>query len=103
MSNELFLQIMGGIITILCALITGFVIPWLKSKVDAEQTAKLSYYVDMAVRCAEQIYTPEQWEQKKEYVTNYITDLINTTFKIKLSAEDINVLIEGAVNQIKRG
>lgn len=102
MSNELFLQIMGGIITILVAIITGFLIPWLKSKVSQSDMEKLTYYIDMAVRCAEQIYTPEQWEQKKAYVTSYITDLCNKTFKLNLSAEDINILIEGAVNQIKK-
>lgn len=101
MTNETFIQIIGGVITILCALITGFVIPWLKSKVDAEQTEKLAYYIDMAVRCAEQIFTPEQYEMKKAYVTSYIKELVNNTFNLTLSDEDINVLIEGAVNQIK--
>lgn len=101
--NDVFMQIMSAVITILCAVITGFVIPWIKSKIDAEQTEKLAYYIDMAVRCAEQIYTPDEWELKKLYVTKYITTLVNDTFKLTLSAEDINVLIEGAVNQLKKG
>lgn len=103
MTNELFLQIMGGVITILVAIITGFVIPCLKSKINQTQMEKLSYYIDMAVRCAEQVFTPEQWAQKKKYVTEYITDLCNNTFKLSLSDKDINVLIEGAVNQLRRG
>ena len=103
MTNELFIKIVGAIITILVALITGFIIPWLKSKVDGEQTKKLAYYIGMAVRCAEQIYTPEQWMEKKLYVTNYITNLVNDTFKLTLSPQDIDVLIEGAVNEIKKG
>ena len=103
MTNELFIKIVGAILTILVALITGFVIPWLKSKVDGEQTQKLAYYVDMAVRCAEQIYTPDQWQDKKQYVTDYITRLVNDTFNLTLSSQDIDVLIEGAVNQIKKG
>lgn len=103
MSNEVFIQIVSGTITILAALVTGFVIPWLKSKITQADMDKLTYYINMAVRCAEQIYTPEQWELKKEYVTNYITELCNKSFKVSLSTQDINILIEGAVNQIKKG
>lgn len=103
MTNDLFMQIMSGVITILAAVITGFLIPWMKSKISQTQMEKITYYINMAVRCAEQIYTPEQWDLKKRYVTNYITDLCNKNFKLTLSDKDINVLIEGAVNQIKKG
>lgn len=103
MTNDLFVKIVSGIITILIAVITGFLIPWIKSKISVAKFDKITYYISMAVRCAEQIYTVEQWEQKKQYVTNYITDLCNNTFMLSLSSKDIDVLIEGAVNQIKKG
>lgn len=103
MNNEVFLKITTAIITIAVTLITGYLIPWLKSKINQTQLEKIDYYVRLAVRCAEQIYTAEQWVQKKEYVTKYITDVCNNTFNLTLSDTDIDVLIEGAVNELKKG
>ena len=101
MTNELFIKIIGAVITILVSLITAFVIPWLKSKFNKEQLEKFDYYLNLAVRCANQIYPPEQWIEKKQYVTHYITDKVNNVLKMSLTAEDIDVLIEGAVNAVK--
>ncbi len=102
MTNELFLQIVGALITIAIALVSAYVIPWLKTKVNAEQIATFNYYLDLAVRCANQIYTPEQWKEKKEYVMNYLTSVVNTKLKLSLTEEDLSNLIEGKVNEIKR-
>lgn len=101
MNNEVFLKIIGAIITIAVTLITGYLIPWLKSKINQTQLEKIDYYVRLAVRCADQIYTAEQWAQKKEYVTKYITDVCNKTFNLTLTETDIDVLIEGAVNDLR--
>lgn len=101
MTNELFIKIIGAILTIIVAIITGVVIPMIKAKLNQTQLEKLNYYLNLAVRCANQIFTPEQWEQKKMYVTAYITDKVNNVLKLSLNAEDIDVLIEGCVNQIK--
>lgn len=102
MTNELFIKIVGAVITILVSLITAFVIPWIKTRVETDKLEKFDYYLKLAVRCANQIYTPEQWKEKKQYVTDYITKLCNDTFKLSLTAQDIDVLIEGYVNEIKR-
>lgn len=99
--NELFIKIVGAILTILVAVITSVVIPMIKTKMNQTQLEKLDYYLNLAVRCANQIFTPEQWEAKKTYVTAYITDKVNNGLKLSLTAEDIDVLIEGCVNQIK--
>lgn len=101
MSNELFIKIIGAVITILVALITGFVIPWIKSKFNETQLKKLDYYLNLAVRCANQIYTPDEWMAKKEYVTWYISDKVNKELRLTLTSKDIDVLIEGVVNQVK--
>lgn len=101
MNNEVFLKITTAIITIAVTLITGYLIPWLKSKINQTQLEKIDYYVRLAVRCADQIYTTEQWAQKKEYVTKYITDVCNKTFNLTLTETDIDVLIEGAVNDLR--
>lgn len=102
MSNELFIKIIGAVITILCALITSFLVPWLKSKLNQTQLEKLDFYVNLAVRSANQIFSADQWESKKMYVTAYVTDVINTKLHLTLTPEDIDVMIEGIVNQVKK-
>lgn len=101
MTDELFIKICSGIITIVVAVVMYVLIPYISSKLNKTQLEKLDYYLNLAVRCANQIYTPEQWEQKKAYVTEYITDVVNSKLKLSLNEKDIDVIIEGAVNLIK--
>lgn len=102
MSTELFIKLIMCIITIISILVSTYVIPWLKAKCGVENMELVMNYVAMAVRCAEQIYTSEQWEEKKEFVMNYMLGIINNTLKIEMSEEQLDVLIEGAVNEIKK-
>ena len=101
MTNELFLKILSAIITIIMALVSAYVIPWLKSKVSKEQIDMFNYYLDLAVRCANQIYTADQWEQKKTYVMEYLTNVVNDKLNLTLTEEDISNLVEGKVNEVK--
>lgn len=102
MNNELFIQIVSAILTIIVAIITSVVIPWLKTKIRTDQMELLKKYTEYAVRCAEMLYTPEQWREKKDWVMEYITEKVNESFSLTLTYEDINTLIEGVVNEVKR-
>lgn len=99
----MFLKIMSAIITLLVALITTFVIPWIKAKIGNDNLITLDRVCKMAVRCAEQIFATDEYAKKKEYVLNYITDYINQSTNLTLSSSDIEVLIESAVNEVKYG
>ena len=101
MTNELFIKIVSAIITIITALITAYVIPWLKTRINENQLAQLNRYIELAVRCANQIYTKEQWIEKKEFVLNYITEVVNDKFSLSLNELDIDMMIEGFVNEVK--
>lgn len=98
------LEILVKAIAILVALfITKVIKPLIDSKVSQQEYAKLEELVKIAVRCAEQIFTPEEWEQKKEYVVAYVNDILGSQIKLTLSMEQIDTLIEGCVNLVKRG
>lgn len=103
MTTELFLKIVMALITIMSALVTAYVIPYIKTKISAEELENISYFVTVAVRCAEQIYTAEQWQEKKEYVMDYVRNVMDEHFKIKLSYDQLNAIVEGIVNEIKHG
>lgn len=103
MTDELFIKIISAIITIVVGLITAYVIPWLKTKINDTQLEQINKYIELAVRCAEQIYTADEWQQKKTFVLDYITNVVNDKFSLTLNELDIDLMIEGVVNEIKKG
>lgn len=95
---EIIVKALGVIV----ALIMTFVIkPYINSKISATEQAKLENYIKIAVRCAEQIFTQEQWAQKKEYVTNYIKSILGKLVNIELTDDELDNLIEGFVYEVK--
>lgn len=102
MDTKVFMTIAMAIISIAGALVSAYVIPWIKTNVSAKDLETITFWVRFAVRCADQLFTPEQWEQKKEYVMQYIIDKCNE-LGLKLTEVDINTLIEAMVNQIHHG
>lgn len=102
MNSETLNIVVKAVLTIAIALVTGVVIPWIRNKIGADKFAKLEEYTDLAVRTAEMIFTIEEWKEKKEYVLEYVSGKAKE-IGLDMSAEDINVLIEGIVNEVKRG
>lgn len=87
-----YTKIIGAVITLAVALITTFLIPWLKEKKGTEKLVKWQKYVDIAVQAAEQLYDVTQGEAKKAYVLKYLSDK-GITFDV----ETVENMIESAV------
>ena len=102
MDTNIFMTIALAIISIAGALVSAYVIPWIKNNISSKDLETITFWVRFAVRCADQLFTPEQWEQKKQSVLDYIIDKANE-LGIKLTEQDINVLIESAVNALHHG
>ena len=47
-----YTNIITAVITLLTALVSAFLIPWMKERIGAEKLAKWQQYVDIAVRAA---------------------------------------------------
>ena len=73
--NELTTVALKCLIMILTTAITTVLVPYFRSKISEEKWLKLQDYAIYAVRYAEQIYTPEEWAQKKKYVYGYYVDI----------------------------
>lgn len=102
METQTFMTIALAIISIAGALVSAYLVPWLKTKISAQDMETITFWVRFAVRCADQLFTPEEWEKKKSYVMAYIIDKC-AQLGLKLSEEDINTLIEASVNQLHHG
>lgn len=94
--NEGIVKIVLALITLLGTIITGVLVPYLRSRTTKEQRENIYFLVTLAVQAAEQIYfKPGQGEEKKEYVINYLLSR-----GIKLTVEDLDLFIEAAVLEL---
>lgn len=85
-----------GVLTILFALVTMYVIPWIKTKVSAEELTEIIKWVKIAVQAAEMIYKESgMGEEKKAYVKTFLEDK-----GIKYDERQIDSMIESAVLEL---
>lgn len=91
-------QILSGIVSLLLAVLTAFVIPYIKEKYGAAKTQKIYSIVAIAVEAAEMLFQGTGLgEKKKAYVMQYLTDHGYT-----VDTETLNVMIESAVLNLKQ-
>ena len=92
-----YTMLFEGILTVLFALVTLYIIPWIKSKVTAEELADIIKWVKIAVQAAEMIYKESgMGKAKKDYVLTFLADK-----GIKYDERQIDSLIESAVLELK--
>lgn len=85
--------IMEAIIALVVAVITAFVIPWLKGKIDADKLEQIKLWVTVAVEAAEQLYNGTgRGEEKKAYVVKFLQEKGFT-----LDPDSLDKLIEAVV------
>ena len=102
MDKEIFLMVLEVVLTLAVAVITGVVVPYIRSKIETDKLSKLDYYIKLGIRSAEQIFDGDgKGEEKKKYVVNYITEIINRNLKIDITPEEPDTIIEGMVNNVK--
>ena len=86
-------SIANAVIALIAAIITAFVIPWIRSKTTAAQFEKIKMWVTVAVKAAEQLYKGSgRGEEKKAYVVQFLQEKGFT-----LDPDSLDKLIEAAV------
>lgn len=98
--REIYIEIARLLIMIMCAAITRFLIPWLKAKTENSVMQALIDWTGQAVLAAEQTHDAGSGAEKKAIVTEFIKKLLMQK-NISLSDEEIEMLIEAAVRQMK--
>ncbi len=66
--------ILQAVVGLLAALVTAWLIPWIRSRTTAQQQATLSAVVDVLVYAAEQLYGAGQGEAKLAYVAKKLRE-----------------------------
>ena len=100
MEDRLF-QVILALIPILGTILTVYVIPYFKELIGNEKLAKYQEWAEMAVKAAEMIFNEKgMGADKKEYVVKFLTEQFNKN-KVVITAEQLDILIESAVKQMK--
>ena len=85
------------VFAILSAVLTYFVIPYIRAKTNDSELESLKSYIRAAVHAAEMLYKESgMGKNKKEYVVEYLKEL-----GYSVDINEIDALIEGAVFDLK--
>ena len=91
-------HIINAILALLAALVTAFLIPWLKKKMSAQDYATLTQIVVTAVKAAEQIYFGQDRGEEK---MAYVLDILKQN-GYNVDVDSITAMIEAAVLEIQK-
>lgn len=88
--------IINAAIALIAAVVSVFLIPWIKSKTTAQQRSELVAWAKIGVAAAEQIYVGQgRGEEKKQYVLDFLKSKGFT-----VDEDSVNNAIEAAVKQL---
>ncbi len=92
--------IVTAFIGLLMAILTSFIIPWLKSKINSQQFGLLSTYAYAAVQAAEVLIKGSgQGSKKLQYATEQIQEFCNKN-GIKIDSNTVRIVIENAWKEL---
>ena len=100
--DELTMILLKIVVSVCAALITAYVVPYIKALKQDSRYAAVIDMIELAVRAAEQtIREPGQGKAKKEEVIRFISDWM-TKNGIQIDDSEIDQLIESCVYQLKQ-
>lgn len=95
MNDNLFRVIMA-LIPVFGVVLTGFIVPYIKTKISDTQMNEIGKWVDKAVQAAEVLFdAPKSGEAKREYVINFIDKMFNSKKEI-ITKDQIRILLEAS-------
>lgn len=91
-------NVISAVITLIVAVITTFLIPYIKVKIDKEKLEKTEYWIKVAVQAVEKIYKESgQGAKKKAEVIKFLREM-----GYKTDMDKLNNLIESAVLELDK-
>ena len=84
--------IIEAAVALIAAVLTYALVPWVKSRQTAQQTAEMLKWVEIAVMAAEQLFPPEMAQKKKQAVVEFLKEK-----GFRVSESELDSAIEAAV------
>lgn len=100
--NTNITPIVEAVIALASAVITVFLIPYLKTKLTEAQRKRIKEYIDTAVMAAEKLFPTVDGEKLGEEKLQYVADYLKSKgieFDVGDVYDDIRIMIESAVKE----
>lgn len=98
--NEIVFEVIKVIVMVAVLIVTKYLVPYLKEKISTEKSAMVEKWAKYAVLKAQQVFWQKDGKDRKAYVTEFLKEILIAK-NIALSDEQLDVLIEAAVKQMK--
>lgn len=98
--NDIIFEVVKVVVMVAVLVITRYLAPWLKAKIGADKLAAAEKWARYAVLKAQQVMCGSAGQDKKAYVAEFLRDILIAK-NISMSDEQLDVLIEAAVKQMK--
>lgn len=98
--SDFTFELLKVIVMAVVIVITRYLVPYLQTVVKAEQVAEVQGWVEQTVLMVQQVYGAEPGEERKKMVIALVESILNEK-GIQMTGEQINILIEAAVKQMK--
>lgn len=84
-------------ITVISAILTGFLIPFVRSRLSAEKKERLEFWIQTAVKAAEQLFkgSEKTGAQKKDWVVQFLLSK-----GLVFDVDEVTALIESEVYKL---
>ena len=90
-------DIIEAVVVLLSALVTTFLLPYIRQKLSDEKRQKLIFWIETAVKAAEQLYGSKTGQQKKDYVVAFLLSK-----GIVADVDEVTALIESEVYKLTK-
>ena len=98
--NEILLEILKLVIMVVMLVIIRYFIPWIKTQIGIQNMQTITEWAKYAVLSAQQTLQAASGKDRKAVVTEFLKELL-TAKNIFISDEQLDILIEAAVKQMK--
>ena len=99
--EERIFELVLALVPVIGAVVTYFIVPYLTARLGGVKLEQYREWARLAVKCAEMVWTETgHGGDKKDYVVDFLNRMFNSK-KVILTEEQIHVLIEAAVQELK--
>lgn len=98
--DDILFEALKLVIMICSALITIYVIPYIRKTVGEKNLAEIAIWAEKAVLFAQQTMSATPGAERKAYVVAFLNEIAKAK-KYPITEEQIDILVESAVKQLR--
>lgn len=98
--SDIIFEVIKLAVMVVALVLARYLIPWAKEMLGADRLAAIEKWVKYAVEMAQQVYWNEDGAERKAIVTKFLKEIL-TEKNVSVSDEQLDVLIEAAVKEMK--